>query len=153
MKKFLMIIVAACCLVSVSAQTSKYEADARKIVDLQNNMNDYKVMMPAILQSIKVSYPTVPDSFWGEMQTTLSSDAEMDTLKESLVKVYTQFLSENFTLDEVEQVLAFYSSPIGQKMWKADTQMAQESLEVGEKWGHIIGRRVVTNIALKGYIK
>lgn len=101
MKKFLMIIVAACCLVSASAQTSKYEADARKIVDLQNNMNDYKVMMPAILQSIKVSYPTVPDSFWGEMQTSLSSDAEMDTLKESLVKVYTQFLSENFTLDEV----------------------------------------------------
>src|SRR5574344_670041 len=115
MKKFLMIIVAACCLVAASAQTSKYEADARKIIDLQNNMNDYKVMMPAILQSIKVSYPTVPDSFWGEMQTTLSSDAEMDTLKESLVKVYTQFLSENFTLDEVEQVLAFYSSPIGQK--------------------------------------
>lgn len=76
-----------------------------------------------------------------------------DGLNTDIVAVY----AKHFTHDEVRGLLAFYDTPLGQKMIAATPALFQESVAVGQSWAQRIAPRIKTaldeRLRAEGYIK
>ncbi len=68
-------------------------------------------------------------------------DLPMDEMVESVVTVYQR----HFTKSDVEELIRFYSSPVGQKVLHEQPQMMQESMQAGAE----IQRKRYDEIMLK----
>lgn len=57
--------------------------------------------------------------------------AKMDDLYNQLTNVYLESYSE----EEIDAILAFYDTPVGQKMIAQTPHITQKSMEIGQTWG------------------
>lgn len=57
--------------------------------------------------------------------------ASLDDIYTRLAQVYM----ENFTEAEIDQILAFYDTPVGKKMVKVTPQLTKKGMEIGQQWG------------------
>ena len=72
-------------------------------------------------------------------------------LEEPIIAIY----DANFSADELNQLVAFYPSPVGRKIVVQLRQLMQQSLAMGQSWGQQAGARAVERIRAaakqKGY--
>jgi hypothetical protein len=54
---------------------------------------------------------------------------------QELVDMIVPIYARHFTQEELEQLLAFYQSPIGKRMVEEQPLLVKESMEVGAEWG------------------
>ena len=92
---------------------------------------------------MKQAIPDVPEEFW----TKFMAKVDASELTELIVPIYAKY----FTHDEVKQLLAFYQTPLGQKMIANQPAIMQESMEAGQKWGGQLGARVARELEAEGY--
>ena len=59
-----------------------------------------------------------------------------------IVPIYAQF----FTLEEIEEMLVFYRSPVGKKSVEVMPSLTQQSMQAGERWGMLVGPAIGTRI-------
>lgn len=80
--------------------------------------------------------PQVPPAFWD----AFLAHARRDTtrLVDMLVPIYASHLSRS----ELEELLRFYNSPIGQRLTAVQPAIFKESMTAGEHWGDEIARMV-----------
>lgn len=62
-----------------------------------------------------------------EMLDSVMGDMPMDEMVEAAVTVYRRHLSKS----DVEEMIRFYGSPVGQKLLREQPQMMQESMKAG----------------------
>ncbi len=62
-----------------------------------------------------------------EMLDSVMGDMPMDEMVEAAVTVYRRHLSKS----DVEEMIRFYASPVGQKLLREQPQMIQESMKAG----------------------
>lgn len=58
-------------------------------------------------------------------------DASILDVQKRLVPVY----KNHFTLEDIQQLIAFYKTPIGQKLAQKTPLITGESMQVGQQWG------------------
>ncbi len=105
-------------------------------------------------QALRQSNPDVPprafDIIQEEVMGVISEELENGSFENQIVPVYAKY----FSLDEVEELLAFYRTPIGQKTIEVMPLLTQESMQIGQSWGisigPIIGQRVSRRLAAEG---
>ena len=72
-------------------------------------------------------------------------------LEEPVITIY----DNNFSADEIKQLVAFYQSPVGRKIVSQLPQLMQQSMTMGQSWGQQAGARAVERIRAaakqKGY--
>ncbi len=99
--------------------------------------------MNQMLIPMKQAIPDVPDEFW----TKFLAKVDANELVELIVPIY----AKHFTHDEIKQLLAFYQTPLGQKMIANQPAIMQESMEAGQEWGGQLGRQVAKELEAEGY--
>ena len=57
--------------------------------------------------------------------------ASLDDIYVRLAEVYT----EKFTEAEIDQILAFYETPVGEKMRAITPELTKKGMEIGQQWG------------------
>lgn len=102
-------------------------------------------VMQNMVNTYKTTYPSVDPSFWNDFM----NEVKPETIVDLVVPVYDR----NFTDAEIDGMLAFYSSPVGQKMLAKLPVVLQESMEAGKAWGEELGKKVRLKLQQKGYIK
>jgi len=102
-------------------------------------------VMSTMISSFKKNYPNVDAAFWDEFQ----KEAKTDELINMMVPVY----AKHFTDQDIQQLIAFYSTPIGKKYVENQPEIMQESFQIGMQWGQKIGERVQQKLKQKGYLK
>lgn len=135
---------------STGAATSAREADVkradiRKLIEITGTRRAVAQMLPQILAPMKSSFPQVPDRFWQETV----EEFKMDELVDRLVPVYEKY----YTRDDILGIIAFYQSPLGQKLISTQPQVMQESLAVGQEFGQEVAARVEARLKKEGYLK
>ena len=50
--------------------------------------------------------------------------------------------AEAFTAGEIREIVAFYRTPVGAKLIKAQPEIAQKTLAIGQAWGRKIGQDI-----------
>lgn len=57
--------------------------------------------------------------------------ASLDDIYVKLAKIYT----EKFTEAEIDEILAFYQTPVGEKMRAITPELTRKGMEIGQQWG------------------
>ena len=88
--------------------------------------------------------PRIPAVFWDRFMA--QARAHRGDLEDRVIVVY----DHHFSTAEVRQLLAFYRTPVGQKMLAEQPALFQESMAAGKEWGRRIGMAVGQQLAAEG---
>jgi len=137
----LLVAASACAQTAPAAPaTAPRAAKDAKIRELINMMGAPKVaveMMKSQVAGIKKLMPFPPaaqDDFEKEFLAAIN----VRELVDLIVPIYKRHFSEQ----DIDSMLVFYRSPVGQRFIKALPQVTVESQEVGEEWGKGLGMKV-----------
>lgn len=122
---------------------SKAKADASKeqkirtLLDLVGVSKLGVQVMDAMLDQFE-QLPDLPKGFITEFKKL----AKPEQLVDMIVPIY----SRHFEEADIDGLIEFYKSPVGQKFIKAQPQMTKESMEAGQQWGEILARQVLQKL-------
>jgi uncharacterized protein len=134
-----LLIIASLFVFSISgsfAQTPSSDAmtAARSLVTTMKLSDQYKALLPAILLTLK------PALTQDRPEIERDYEALMPTMVDAFTPYYTAMVdavatvyANNFTVDEMHQIEAFYSQPAGQKLLQKAPALAQQSNQVGQE--------------------
>jgi hypothetical protein len=104
-----------------------------------------------ILKSIELTLPaqraqnpTINPEFWDRFTT--KARAEIGVLVDSLAPIYAR----RFSKAELEQLVAFYESPVGRHIMADQGDIVQESQQLGVRWGTRLGAAIAVELANEG---
>jgi hypothetical protein len=92
--------------------------------------------MESMIAAQRQANPQIPAAFWNAFM----AHARRDTTQ--LIDVLVPIYASHLTRSELEELLRFYTSPIGQRLTAVQPAILQESTLAGQNWGAAIGRVV-----------
>ncbi|WP_329805218.1 DUF2059 domain-containing protein [Flavobacterium facile] len=145
-KNFITIILIIFTIFSYSQDNiaSKNEK-IKNLMNLTGSANLGISMLDTMIGSFKKSMPQVTDEFWNEFKKEVKA--------EDIVNLITPIYDKYFTENEIDELIAFYNTPVGKKMTASLPSIAQESMTVGQIWGRSIGDKVIKKLKEKGLIE
>jgi len=111
------------------------------------------LLVPQIMGSLKKENREIPDAIWDEFTGICTEEMKrsLPQLEEPVITIY----DDNFSADEIKQLVAFYQSPVGRKIVIQLPQLMRQSVTMGQSWGQQAGARAVERIRAaakqKGY--
>lgn len=128
--------------------TPEKAAAIMKLMEITGSKNLGLQFGSAINQNIakawKQKNPNIPERAFQILSEEVNKAMadNMDTLMSQIVTIY----NNHFTKAEIDELLAFYSTPIGKKMISVLPQILKESLTVGQTWGQTLAPQLLENI-------
>ncbi|WP_185207034.1 DUF2059 domain-containing protein [Chryseobacterium sp. C3] len=139
------IIVAFVLLIGVTgfAQTSK-EAKIKELIEVTGVSKMAVQGAQQFVNTYKENYKDIPDEFWNGFLKEVST--------EEFSKLYIPIYSKYYTESDLDELIKFYKTPIGQKTISNMPLIMNESMEVGREWGQNLAKKLIDKInAQKGY--
>jgi hypothetical protein len=96
-----------------------------------------------LLSQMRLDFPQVPETLWTEFAESLDP-AELTGLA---ISVYDR----HFTMEELQALIDFYTTPVGQKVVIKLPLVAQESNAIGQQWGETKALEIMQRLAEQGY--
>lgn len=100
--------------------------------------------MEAMVPAQRAANPQIPVVFWDAFLARARQD--LNQLVDSMIPIY----ASHFSLAELDQLVRFYESPLGRHLNEVQPLILQESMQMGQRWGAIIGREVGESLARSG---
>ena len=93
------------------------------------------------------SNATIPAVFWDEV--IKRAEADLGVFLTTLVGIYDQ----HYTKEEIDQMVAFYKTPLGQMMANKAPPVALATAAAAERWGMKLGMTVMMELLERGLVK
>jgi uncharacterized protein len=131
-------------------------AAARELIVTMRAADYFKTIMPAIVQQLKPAIvqnrPQVERDYDAIMPLMLDSmNARVSEIIDQVAALYAR----NFTVAELNEVVAFYRGPTGQKFIQKLPLITQESMVIGQRFGQSIATelrsRIVDELRKRGH--
>lgn len=148
MKKILSTLAFTILLISATyGQVDKdYAKSLRKMFKVSGTEETYQTIIQQMFGMFKQQYPQVEEEIWDEFEKEFSKTS-LDDLTEMLVPVYSKYL----TIEDLEAMIEFYSTPTGKKFARNTPMITQESMQIGQEWGLKMGEDFIKKMQEKGY--
>lgn len=131
---------------ALSAQDdAAYGKTLKKMFKASGSADSYEAIIGQMMDMFKQQYSDLGDDFWNDFEKEFSTDAIKD-LTEMLVPVYQKHLS----IEDLNQIIEFYKSPVGKKFADKTPMIAEESMQIGQAWGMKIGEDFGQKMMEKG---
>ncbi|MUP46893.1 DUF2059 domain-containing protein [Gramella sp. BOM4] len=122
MKKTLFFLFVAVISFGVQAQeTNTKQAKAIKLIEMTSGQQ-FDIMTEPLVNMVPEANQ---EAFKKELK------ASTGELYKKLATVYT----DNFSEEELDQILAFYDTPVGEKMVATTPELTKNVMEIGQAWG------------------
>lgn len=123
MKKVLLLAVFVCFSVTIKAQENieSYKADTQKLVRIVSE----SAFTPVLDQFSSMVAEDKKEDLIAEIKATFPE------LYADIAVIYM----EEFTHEEIKQILAFYDTPVGIKLASKTGDLSQKGMIAGQKWG------------------
>ncbi|MCW5621545.1 MAG: DUF2059 domain-containing protein [Burkholderiales bacterium] len=137
--------------------SAQKRADIEKLLEmtgalaLGRQMSDFFVTR--FTQGLRQTYPDIPQQVLDVLPEEVDAvvSANMDDLKAGVIPIY----HKHFTGRDIEEMIEFYSTPLGQKTIRLLPVLMSESMQVGEQWGRslapAIEQQVKARLRKEGY--
>jgi uncharacterized protein len=127
------------CLAAISAQaqtpTAGAVAAARELLAIKGGTAMFEPVIPGVVESAKNSLlPTNPNLARDLNEISLQLRKEYESKKAELVYEVAIIYARHFTEQELKELIAFYKTPLGQKMLKEEPVAVDESLKRAQDW-------------------
>jgi hypothetical protein len=136
--------------IPAAAQKKAGAPDPNKTATVRHLLNLIKApelaqhSFESLIPAQKAANPNVPPAFWDAFAARLHT--ELPHLIDSLVPIY----ASRFTQTELNELVKFYSSPIGRRLTELQPVMMEESQAVGQRWGMALGRQIGDSLRKAG---
>ena len=129
---------------------------ARELVAAMRATDQFKAIFPVLMQQLKPGIvqgrPAVERDYDTIVPAMLEIfNARSGEIVESMAAIYAR----NFTVDEMQQVISFYRTPIGQKLLDKLPVIFQESVAAGNKFGQAVAtelrNRLIEELRKRGH--
>jgi uncharacterized protein len=129
------------------AQTDeKYKETIIKLFQVSHTEQTYEVAIKQMFSMFRQQQTNVPAEIWDDLEKEMNKTS-MNDLISMLVPIYSKHLK----IDDLNELIKFYESPIGQKYAEKNPLIVQESMQVGQQWGQKIGMEFMNKLKEKGY--
>ena len=119
----------------VPVPTRTKEVVAREVLEITGASRLAMQVIEQMITPLKKAAPDVSGEFWDNFMKEINPEE----LAAMVVPIYCQ----HYSLDELEQLLAFYKSALGQKLIKEMPDVMRESMSAGQEWGRRIAERAL----------
>ncbi|HLO87755.1 MAG TPA: DUF2059 domain-containing protein [Nostocaceae cyanobacterium] len=123
---------------------AKKRENIKKLVEIIGSTEYLQQVLSESIDKAKKENPEIPKKFW-EM---FAQEIKIDDFANELIPLYAKY----YTNEEVEQLLAFYNTPLGKKTIQTLPQITQEAEEIGTKIGRQAAERVIKRLETEGYL-
>ncbi len=144
MKKLALLCLVCCLSTVLYSQTSKKEK-IRNLMDVTGSGKMGAQVVQALIPSFQQAHPDVPQQFWDNFAKGL----KVEDLIEQIVPIYDKYYTE----EDIDQIIAFYNSPVGKRMISTLPMVMQESMAAGQAWGKQLAEKVAQELKENGYEK
>jgi len=147
MKTLTRVLLVACLFASALAASADQkiagakERKVRRLLVLINAEAMTAQVLDAMTSSMQATMEAGSDEFWEAFKTQIKADELMDLL----VPVYADNLDES----DIDGLIAFYESPVGQKFVSKQGIIIEQSMAVGQKWGEGLARKAMEQLQKK----
>jgi hypothetical protein len=126
------ITILVLCLASGApwAQNTAKHEDIKKLLDIIGARGIGLRVFNQVIAAFQRSNTEAPEEIWQEISREAETRID-DFITGRLAPIYDQYLSH----DDIKGMLAFYQSPLGEKLLSIMPQMSQESMIAGQAWG------------------
>jgi hypothetical protein len=138
--------VLVCVSQTVLGQTTEAaakSAQVRRLLEVTGTVDMVKTMLtattPHIMSNIRSQAPGAPERAYQivEREINLFISHKIDApggLIDRVIPIYTKYYSE----EEIQKLIQFYETPLGQKTIALMPQVVKESVDLGRKWGEAL---------------
>lgn len=118
-------------------------AAAKELMEITGAARQFDVILPLIMQQIENAFVQLKPEHADAIKETfkLASTKFSERKQEAFDQVAVVFAG-SFTAGELREIVAFYKTPIGAKLIKAQPEIAQKTLAIGQAWGRKIGQDI-----------
>lgn len=145
MKKTLTLLSICLVTLSIQAQTSTKREKIQKLLEISGAGKIGIQVMNQMMSNFKSSYNTVNQQFWDDFKNEVKA--------EDIVNLVIPIYEKHYSEQDIEQLIIFYKSPIGQKAIAVTPVISQESMVAGQQWGIEIGKKVIDKLKEKGLLE
>ncbi len=110
------------------AQATGVESQVGQMLGLMRNQMVQMIQRGAPGKSPAEVTQTVDDVLLPEFRARLGE----------LTDVITELYAENYTLDDMRELRAFYATPLGQRLLKVGPVIGAQSFAAGRRWGEMV---------------
>lgn len=127
-----------------SAQTKEYKLAVQNMLSASGAEQTFKASISQIMVMMKQQKPDIPQDFWTVMETEFGATSIRD-----LIDLLAPIYEKHLTIDDLNQLTAFYQSPVGKKFAQKTPLITQESIQAGQNWGMQLGEKIANKIKEK----
>lgn len=127
-----------------NANNAEKIQNIKKLLEITGAKSLSQQMINQMLNSMKSQYPDIPASFWNAFMAEIKLD--------DMVNAYIPLYDKYFTNEEIKGMIAFYDTPLGKKALNVLPQIAQDSTEIGIKYGREAAERAMQKLKSQGDI-
>ena len=124
---------------SQPAQRAKIE----ELLELTNADALNVQILEQMIAQFRLMSPEVPDEWWNRF-TAKALETDINSL---LIPIYER----NYTAEEIDGLIEFYQSPLGQSLLAKAPIVTQESIAVGQAWGLQMVEELIGELEADGY--
>ena len=125
------------------ARPSAEENKVRELLRLTGSVNVGFQMLDKILETFKKAMPQVPAEVWSGFR----AESDPRELEDAIVPLYLA----SFTGEELDAMLVFYHSPVGEKLLRKQPEIFRASSEAGRRWAADLTFRLRERLTEKGF--
>ena len=122
---------------------SEKEQAIRKLMEMTGAGDLGTQVTEQLLAQIRLSFPQVPEPVWGELVESLNPAQ----LTELAIPIYDR----HFSMEELQALIDFYATPVGQRVVRKMPIVAEESVAIGQQWGQTKAYELLQRLAEQGY--
>lgn len=143
MKKLILFVFICANSIAVFSQTGPKTEKIQKLLELTGSGKVGAQVAKQMIVTFQKTYPKVDQKIWDE----LANEIKAEDLIALMIPIYDKYYTE----EDVDQLIAFYNTPIGKKSTEVLPAISQESMAAGQAWGRKIGEKIAQKLKEKGY--
>lgn len=122
---------------------------ALELMEASGARNMFDQMVPAITKQMGMLVEKMNPGEGVAVNDLLQSKFVPRILERSneVIEMIAHVYAQHFTLDELEQLVAFYNSPVGRKLVQEQPEMMTEAMQIGRNWGQSVAAEVLQELA------
>ncbi|RTL53977.1 MAG: DUF2059 domain-containing protein [Bradyrhizobiaceae bacterium] len=142
--------------VQAEAPSPEALAAAKDLVRTMNVTEQFKAILPVVINALKPAIvqgrPDVAKDY-DALMPAVSAEflTRVDEISDKIAGLY----ADNFSVDEIKAINAFYLTPAGQKVLQKTPALAAQTMSLGQEWGRSIGTdlkaRLIEEMRKKGH--
>lgn len=131
-------------------------AAARELLVTMRMVDQFKAILPTVLQTLKPvivqGRPEIERDFDAIVPTLLEGmTARLNELSDLTAAVY----ANNFSVEELRDIIAFYRTPTGEKFLQKLPVITQQSMALGQRFGQAVASdlqgRIIDELRKRGH--